>query len=196
MASAAYATDPKLQRLRNADCESDSYGDVVRVVPAVLRVVEVRRAGAYAMCDRDAMKQNLVSTLLIAVVLMLTGTARAATPTATATATHTATATPTATPTYVPFSAAAPTTALIQQGAGVPPTLVDGEIAVLSGPSSVAYNCCASGGCSIGCTRCCAATSMGALHDSSSGCVCAAATMTICVTTTGTNASGTTLSTP
>src|SRR5208282_5897760 len=77
VASAAYATDPKLQRLRNADCESDSYGDVVRVVPAVLRVVEVRRAGAYAMCDSDAMKQNLISTLLIAVLLMLTGTARA-----------------------------------------------------------------------------------------------------------------------
>src|ERR1039458_266862 len=95
------------------------------------------------------------------------------------------------------FSAAAPTTAIIQVGAGVAPTLVDGELTLPVGPNALTYECCANGSnCLTSCTPCAEASSVVTTHNATLGCVCASAAMTICAVLTGSGATGTTQSTP
>jgi hypothetical protein len=143
--------------------------------------------------EADAMTRR-VYILLLALLLSTRALPVGAQPTPTITLTTSATSTATVTP--IPFSAAQSTTAILVSGVSTPPTLIDGEIAVASGPSTISYECCSNGGCATNCTPCAVATSVGALSDSSVDCTCTSNSMDICVVLTGEDSTGTTETTP
>ena len=122
---------------------------------------------------------------VVAIVLMVCGTARAA-----------GSPTPSSTPTPFAVSVAVATTTIEQAGVpGVPCTLTDAEMQLVNA-GSITWECCTTGsGCATNCAVCGKASSLVPKHHDSGSCVCASALMDVCMILTGGGAAGTVLGT-